>query len=889
MPLLETHGLVWQHDPQQGVREIDLTLDPGEVVSVLASNRARLLTLLQLLQGQWRPEAGSIHFDGADVTSWKPERRRARGLVSALSARPARLFESLGWRRELTVEEEVVRIRGHLDRPAANPEQLLTDFALLDYRRVPVGRLPADTQPLFDLLCCILWRPRILLVNNPFLTLAADRTAFFHAVLRRLRDSGIGLLIVDGSVEQTAPVTNRFVVLAKGRPVGQGSLEELARSPRIREASFWKQIAAKCGLDPSPPSRPSTVDDGATEQPPAPRRLGSGDSAFSSLAVIVRYPTPLAIAYRRFCRQQDPATRLQMLNATVEIMLRYLVTLGLADLFACSDLSATEDIQALRSDAFEFLRYPKPMLLGLWVRALRELAAALGEQRSPFFPDFPAACGPKSPLVNEALQRLVTLRNQLAHPTGGIPLTPDQIQDMLREARPLLERALQQIQFVGNYPLGFTQPGRVPPRAGGHRYHLHACMGAGVANTGEAYALETPLPLPTQIPFVVAPDGRALLCLWPWLVQRVSTLSGRHALYLFEDIPDRRKPFLGEMRWVALDGREDWREVLHDGPARDHTWLRRRLHELPSRQPLPVDLRLHDKLLQFREGQLVGRRVGRYHLLSVVAVGGFSTIYAAEHPETGERVAVKLLESPEALRHLARFQREFAMLREAGQHPHVVRCLEAGCDIVNGRDYPWYAMEFAGGGDLADRIAERVPTGGALPWDDRGVRGQILQEFQAIAGAVAHLHRLGILHRDVKPANVLILDDGTLRLSDFGLVKSLDPGADAGHTSTGAVLGTRDYMAGEQARGEDVDARADVYSLAILLAELATGRRPHPDTFAAQGSTLRTFAPLNQLPDALRGFLLRCTDVAPERRPKDGQAVVDLFTQLLSRLEADGV
>jgi ABC-type lipopolysaccharide export system ATPase subunit len=886
MALLETHGLVWQLDPHSGVREIDLTLGPGEVVSVLATNRARLVTLLHLLGGQWRPEAGTIMFDGVEVTNWKPERRRARGFVSPLSARPPRLFEGLGWRRELTVEEEVGRLQG--EAKAGQTDQLLTDFALLDYRRVPVGRLPADTQPLFDLLCCTLWQPRILIVNNPFLTLHADRTALFHATLRRLRDRGIGLLILDGSLEQTAPVTSRFVVLAKGRPVGQGTVEELGRSPRIREASLWKEIAVLCGLDPASPPSLVVPQGSATEPALGLRRSGHGGSAFSSLAVIVRYPTPLAIAYRRFCRQEDSATRLQMLIATVEVLLRYLVTLGLADLFACCGSSPAEDIPALKSDAFEFLRYPKPMLLGLWVRALRELAAALAEERTPFFPELAAVCGPKSPLVKETLQRLVALRNQWAHPAGGIPLTADQGRDMLREARPLLERALQQVEFVCNYPLGFAEPGRVPPRAGGHRYLLHACMGAGVANTAEAYALETSLPLPTEFPFVVAPDGRALLCLWPWLTQRVSTLSGRHALYLFEEIPDRRKPFLSEVRWVVLDGRDDWRQELHEGPARDHGWLRRRLHELPCRQMLPAELRIHEKLLQFREGQLVGRCVGHYLLLSVVAVGGFGTIYAAEHTETGERVAVKLLESPEALRHLPRFQREFAMLRTAGQHPHVVRCLEAGCDIVNGRDYPWYAMEFAGGGDLADRIAERVRPEGALPWNDPRSRAQIVREFQAITGAVAHLHSLGILHRDIKPANVLILDDGTLRLSDFGLVKSLDPGADSGQTSTGAVLGTRDYMAGEQARGEDVDARADVYSLGILLAELATGRRPYPDTFAAQGSTLRTFAPLKQLPATLCDFLLRLTDVARERRPKDGQAVVDQFTQALAQLDTSG-
>jgi serine/threonine-protein kinase len=78
-----------------------------------------------------------------------------------------------------------------------------------------------------------------------------------------------------------------------------------------------------------------------------------------------------------------------------------------------------------------------------------------------------------------------------------------------------------------------------------------------------------------------------------------------------------------------------------------------------------------------------------------------------------------------------------------------------------------------------------------------------------------------------------------------------------------------------------VDTRTDVYALGVLLAEMATGRRPHPDNFAASGSTLRAFAPLKELPAGLRRLLLQCTDVDPRRRPADGQAVLDLFARLL--------
>jgi serine/threonine protein kinase len=148
------------------------------------------------------------------------------------------------------------------------------------------------------------------------------------------------------------------------------------------------------------------------------------------------------------------------------------------------------------------------------------------------------------------------------------------------------------------------------------------------------------------------------------------------------------------------------------------------------------------------------------------------------------------------------------------------------------------------------------------------------------------LHNLGIVHRDLKPANVLIMEDGELRLSDFGLVKDLmsrhelDMSATMEappRTSTGAVLGTRHYMAPEQERGEEVEAPADVYALGVLLAELATGRRPFSDSQARVCSSLAGDPILRQLTEGLRELILHCTDVRPERRPPNGQAVLDEF------------
>jgi energy-coupling factor transporter ATP-binding protein EcfA2 len=715
-------------------------------------------------------------------------------------------------------------------------------------------------------------RPNLVLADEPTAGLSAASGREALILLQKLaREQGSTSLIIS-SDDRVLDVADRIVHLESGRIANVEGQRHTVDST-VRQD---RQSAAEPAS--SPPGHPGTV----TRRP---------DEAFSSLTVIYRYPVPIALPYRRFHRQPDPTTRLQMLFAALEATLRYLVFLGLADLLACA--SSESALPALQSEAFEFLRTPRPMLLGKWAAALRELARALQEQPRPFVKELPLACGPQDPFFFQTVDRLIGLRNQVAHPEDGITADAEKSEELLRGARPDLEQVLQRVLFVTAYPLAFSQlrPG-VPGLPGLHRYQLHSCMGTQPASTDAAYVVETTLSLPEQHPFVVAPDGKQVLCLWPFVSQRMAVASERHTLYLFQELPNRRAAYLSEIKSVAVDGSDHWRQVLREPPARDFDWLRSRLRELPSVQAVAPDLRLQDRLGHLHEGLLIGQRLGGYRLREVLGVGGFGTVYAAEPEETGSWVAVKVLENPQARRQVARFEREFSKLILAGSHPHVVRCLKVGRDIIEGREYPWYSMEFASGGDLAARIEERRPSGGSPPWDDPDARRDVVREFQAIASAVAHLHGLGILHRDIKPANVLILGDGTLRLSDFGLVKSLSPSEQSllvdPSSSTGAVLGTRGYMAPEQALGQEVDTRADIYALGVLLAELATGQRPGSASLVGQGSPLNAWAPLAALPPSLRRFILRCTDRDPERRPPDGQAVADQFDQVLKQLDEPG-
>ena len=619
--------------------------------------------------------------------------------------------------------------------------------------------------------------------------------------------------------------------------------------------------------------------------PPArPGPEAAEDEAFSALTVVTRYPVPVAVAYRRFCQEQDPVSRMTALTRAVEATLRYLSVVALSDLFHCLAASPGGDRGLPEHPAFDCLRRRRPMTLGVWLDALREAARALAGEPGRFVRPLPEVCGPGGALDRELLAPLVESRNRFVHEAG---LTAEECREALDDARPRLERALHRLGFLSQYPLGFARrsPGGGMAR-GRARYGLHGCMGTRVADTAEAYVIETTARLEEQTPFLVGPDGTGLLYLWPLLRARELPRSGQHSLVLFDGVPGRRG-FLTEVRYAAVDSRKEWREVLHADPAADHRWLFDRLRALPPVVALPAGLNVAGKIRP-ASGRLVGRELGGYRLGQVIGCGGFGTVYLAERTGRGAPVAVKVIEAPDGARNFVRFQREYERLEKAQAHPGVVRVYDSGSEVIDGREFPWYAMEFAPGGDLSGRLRERRDRlGGRPPWSDPATRSQVCAEFRAVAEAVAHLHRLGIVHRDIKPGNVLIVGDGQLRLSDFGLVKPLDRES-AGltswsSTSTGAVLGTRHYMAPEQERGRTIRPAADVYALGVLLAELAAGVRPAADRpLPSSGSPLQPATALAALPEPLARFIARCTDVRPGRRPADAGAVLGEFDALLA-------
>ncbi|MBI5801540.1 MAG: serine/threonine protein kinase [Verrucomicrobia bacterium] len=263
-----------------------------------------------------------------------------------------------------------------------------------------------------------------------------------------------------------------------------------------------------------------------------------------------------------------------------------------------------------------------------------------------------------------------------------------------------------------------------------------------------------------------------------------------------------------------------------------------------------------------KERDLSGAQLGEYRLVRKIAVGGMGEVYEGVQLKLDRRVAVKLL-SEELSREkefLARFERE-AKSAAALNHPNVVQVYDYGC--AEGQYY--FVMELVDGVDLSMHVKEhgKVPIPEALGY------------FEQAVNALKFAARHAIIHRDVKPANLMLTRDGTVKVSDLGLAKKLTDDSDV--TMTGVGMGSPHFLAPEQADdAAHVDHRADIYSLGVTLLFLLTGRRPYEGAsnfsvvLAHANKPLPTGFDLGTpLPDELERFIKRMTAKHPAARYQD--------------------
>ena len=282
---------------------------------------------------------------------------------------------------------------------------------------------------------------------------------------------------------------------------------------------------------------------------------------------------------------------------------------------------------------------------------------------------------------------------------------------------------------------------------------------------------------------------------------------------------------------------------------------------------------------------MIGEIVSHYRIVSELGGGGMGVVYEAEDLILGRRVALKFLpqalESPEALE---RFKRE-ARAASALNHPYI--CVVHDLGDHGGR--PFIAMERMQGQTLKHTL-----KAGSMPVE------RVLELGSQMADALEAAHAAGIVHRDLKPANVFVTDHGEAKLLDFGLAKRVGSqqqtfGSEAETvtreqdlTSPGTTLGTVAYMSPEQARGTEVDARSDLFSLGVLLYEMATGRLPFPGNSAAEifnGILSDTPAPPSSVnagvPPGLQEIILKALEKDRNLRYQNAAEVrVDLKGQL---------
>ena len=259
---------------------------------------------------------------------------------------------------------------------------------------------------------------------------------------------------------------------------------------------------------------------------------------------------------------------------------------------------------------------------------------------------------------------------------------------------------------------------------------------------------------------------------------------------------------------------------------------------------------------------------GRYRILELVGVGGMGMVYRAADEQLGLTVAVKVLRPDLARdrRWLERFKQELVLARQVS-HPNVVRIHDLGGE----GDLAFLSMDFVPGRPLDDLLTEET----------RLAPERAVAIARQLALALEAAHRAGVIHRDLKPGNVLVDESGgalRVAITDFGIARSL---SGPSLTLTGTVLGTLGYLSPEQARGEDVDGRSDLYALGLLLYEMLTGEPPFTAATEAEMLAQRlTGAPRNlrwpgvDVPPRLRDLVQRLLARDPARRPQSAGEVV---------------
>jgi class 3 adenylate cyclase/tRNA A-37 threonylcarbamoyl transferase component Bud32 len=262
-------------------------------------------------------------------------------------------------------------------------------------------------------------------------------------------------------------------------------------------------------------------------------------------------------------------------------------------------------------------------------------------------------------------------------------------------------------------------------------------------------------------------------------------------------------------------------------------------------------------------------RIQGYRVVSKIGRGGSSVVYLAERESDKQQVVLKILNATAGLNEimLQRFVQEFDIISSI-DHPNVVKIYDRGFSDR----HAYIAMEYFPDGSLAEVIPKGLSA------------RQALSLLAQVAGALREVHNRGIVHRDIKPGNLMVRADGSIVLADFGIAKRL--GDDLGRTRQGELYGTPYYVSPEQIDGTAATLQSDIYSLGIIFHEMLTGQRPFDAESVSGLIALHVSAPRPKLPEALaeyQGLLDRMIAVDPRKRCKNADELLEAIDEVWTR------
>ncbi|MEU1000813.1 protein kinase domain-containing protein [Streptomyces tibetensis] len=289
------------------------------------------------------------------------------------------------------------------------------------------------------------------------------------------------------------------------------------------------------------------------------------------------------------------------------------------------------------------------------------------------------------------------------------------------------------------------------------------------------------------------------------------------------------------------------------------------------------------------QGQYAGRALagGRYQLRDLLGQGGMASVHLAYDSVLDRQVAIKTLHTDlgreQAFRE--RFRREAQAVAKL-THTNIVSVFDTGEDTLDGMTTPYIVMEYVEGRPLGSVLDEDVRQQGAMPAD------KALKITADVLAALEISHEMGLVHRDIKPGNVMMTKRAVVKVMDFGIARAMQSGVTS-MTQTGMVVGTPQYLSPEQALGRGVDARSDLYSVGIMLFQLVTGRLP----FEADSPLAIAYAHVQEeppvpssvnrsLPPAVDALIARALKKNPNERFPSAEAMRDECLRVAASFQA---